>query len=178
MPARGFVVVTGHRKIGANYLTQAEWQRLQQFAKREISKHNPYHVIIGMALGWDMACAKACVSLEVPFTAAVPFVGQEERWPVMQQIKYRDVLRHAAEVVTLYGRPSHAMAYYEYAKMMTTRNHWMVDKLTKMEGDWPGNMVLALWNGQPKGGTYECIKYAESRGVPVRNIWDEWESFV
>jgi hypothetical protein len=34
-----------------------------------------------MARGWDLALAKAAVELGLPLFAAIPFVGQESRWP-------------------------------------------------------------------------------------------------
>jgi uncharacterized phage-like protein YoqJ len=44
------------------------------------------------------------------------------------------------------------------------RNIWMVDRSTA---------VLALWDGS-KGGTANCVKYAEKVSVPVFNVWPGW----
>ena len=41
---------------------------------------------------------------------------------------------------------------------MQKRNIWMVDQ---------SNVVVAVWNGEKSGGTYNCIKYAIEKKKPV-----------
>ena len=41
---------------------------------------------------------------------------------------------------------------------MQKRNIWMVDQ---------SNVVIAVWDGKKSGGTYNCIKYAVGKGLPV-----------
>lgn len=34
-------------------------------------------------------------------------------------------------------------------------------------------IILALFNGE-KGGTFNCVKYAQKRNKLVYNVWDKW----
>ncbi len=109
--------------------------------------------ISGMALGFDQWAANACVGLHIPFTAAVPFVGQEASWPVDAQARYRELLGKAkkVEIVSSGG----------YAALkMQRRNEWMVDRC---------DMLLAVWDGSP-GGTANCIAYARAKKKPITTI--------
>jgi hypothetical protein len=72
---------TGHRpeKLGG-YSDEAR-HRLEQFAVTYLRYYAPDLFISGMAQGWDQACAYACTVLSIPWTAAIPFAGQESMWP-------------------------------------------------------------------------------------------------
>lgn len=149
---------TGHRpdKLGG-YGAESR-DRLVALAHAAIRKYNPARVITGMALGWDMALAHAAYSLDVPYTAAIPFEGQESRWPPLSQQNWRFYVENADSVIHV-SDPGYA------AWKMQRRNEWMVDNATH---------VLALWNGTP-GGTANCVAYAHKVGRPVINIWPSWE---
>jgi uncharacterized phage-like protein YoqJ len=117
----------------------------------------PSKMILGFALGWDTALAHACVRLNIPFIAAIPFVGQEKPWHKEAQETYHLLLSKAIEVVIV------SPGVYHPGKL-SRRNEWMVDRSTA---------VLALWDGS-KGGTANCVKYAEKVSVPVFNVWPGW----
>lgn len=155
------VAATGHRpeKLGG-YSTKIRYS-LGGLATDYLARNRPSEVISGMALGWDMAVAAAAVALDIPFVAAVPFRGQECRWPKEAQDRYRWLLSEAEEVVIitdgeLFGR--------QVAKALQDRNEWMVDRADRM---------IALWDGS-WGGTFNCIRYAEKKDVPVDNLWRQW----
>jgi uncharacterized phage-like protein YoqJ len=131
--------------------------RLQALARAALLREGPDVVISGMALGWDTALAMAALGLGLPLHAYVPFRGQESRWNADDQVLYHWILGCAAEVVVV--SPGGYSAW-----KMQTRNEAMVDA---------SGTVLALWNGQD-GGTANCVRYAERRGVPVRNLWGSW----
>jgi uncharacterized phage-like protein YoqJ len=151
------VCVTGHRsdKLGG-YSVDAQ-KLLFQVAVKVLSVEMPEMVYTGMALGWDQAIARACVKLDIPFVAAVPFKGQELRWNKHAQEIYHMLLKRAKLIQ--YVSPGG----YEPRKMHI-RNEWMVDRSEK---------VLAIWNGS-EGGTHNCVKYAYLKQVPVRNYFSEW----
>ena len=130
------MAVTGHRpeKVGG-YSDEAS-KRLTTFAEEMLKFYKPEAVITGMALGWDQAVAEACRQLNIPFIAAIPFKGQESKWPRESQVHYRELLSCAKEVVEV-CQPGYA------AWKMQRRNEWMVCRATR---------VLALWNGT-SGGT-------------------------
>ena len=148
---------TGHRpdKIGG-YSPEANAHR-NSLALIALARYEPEWVISGMALGWDTALAEAAVEIGVPFTAAVPFEGQESVWPQESRDKYRSLLDKASEVkIVCPGK------YATYK--MQVRNQWLVDNC---------DILLALWDGSP-GGTGNCIKYAEKAGRSMINLWGNW----
>lgn len=151
------LAVTGHRpdKLGG-YSTSLD-ERLKQFSIEEIRSVSPSHVITGMALGFDTAIAEACVVLNVPFTAAIPFRGQESMWPVASRTRYRYLLSKAALIVEVCDPP------YAAWKMMR-RNVWMVDRC---------HSLMALWN-ESDGGTGNCARYAKAMQKPIVNTWQRW----
>jgi uncharacterized phage-like protein YoqJ len=155
--------VTGHRpdKLGG-YHAEA-WTRLCGFAALTVKRFEPDAVVLGMAVGWDMAVASACVALRVPFVAAIPFHGQQRLWPDDKQRLYRLLLTQAERVHVVSNGP------YAVWKMLR-RNEWMVNEVRRNAGEF-----IALWNGEAEGGTYRCVEYARRREVKITNVWEEWK---
>jgi uncharacterized phage-like protein YoqJ len=152
----GTVAATGHRpEFLGGY---QHCHSLEAYAQDAIVFCGAEKLICGMALGWDAAVAVACVRLGVPFIAAVPFVGQERIWPKESQDLYQHLLSRASEVVVV--NPG-GFASWKFI----SRDHWMIDNSQR---------VLALWNGQRHGGTYQCVKYAEKKKHPIHHVWDGW----
>lgn len=154
------VAATGHRpnKLGG-YGPRAEL-RVEEFATVWISEMRPRWMVLGMALGWDTACALACITLGVPFIAAIPFRGQEQRWPDAAQLRYHRLLNAAAEIRVVSPRAT--------IEAMSLRNRWMVDNCEHL---------VALWNGSP-GGTKNCVQYAEVVDRPYSNPWHDFAHAV
>lgn len=147
---------TGHRpaKLGG-YGVEAD---LERFAVRCLRVFAPRWVISGGALGWDQALAWAALEQRIPLALAVPFEGQERRWPETSRERYRELRALATwECVTSPGGYS--------AEKMHARDRWMVDNSTH---------VLALWNGADDGGTATTVRYAQRVGAPVFNVWSFW----
>ena len=136
---------TGHRpeKLGG-YGTHEPLTRL---ATWWLDALQPDTVISGMALGWDQAVAEAATRLGVPWCAAVPFEGQESRWPDASRAQYRRLLARADSVVIV--------------------------SPARCTGATSGWSTGALWDGSD-GGTGACVKYAERVGRIWVNLWDEW----
>jgi uncharacterized phage-like protein YoqJ len=109
-------------------------------------------LITGMALGIDQLAAQAALSLGIKFTAAIPFRGQERRWPKATQEEYAELLSFAHKVIVVSDKPS-IQAFH-------TRNIWMVDH---------ADLVWAWYDGSA-GGTRHCVEYAESKNVAVRRM--------
>lgn len=151
---------TGHRPdklLGYGLPAQ---RKLAIFAGEVLQRERPTLIISGMALGWDMAVAAAALFTGIPYIAAVPFEGQESKWPEEAQANYRFLRSFAIRVVHV-CTPGYA------AWKMQTRNEWMVDN-----GEWG----LALWDGSP-GGTANCVRYANNSNKPVVNVWDDFNRF-
>lgn len=159
------VAGTGHRpdKLGG-YLAQTQ-RALERFALLMLPLVKPSGVISGMAQGWDQALAVACVRLGIPFVAAIPFEGQESRWPRPTQENYRRLLQCASYVHVVNERDAVAEGGVPWA--MQKRNEWMVDNSTKL---------LALWNGDRSGGTFNCIEYARLGRREIVNVWPQWDA--
>jgi uncharacterized phage-like protein YoqJ len=151
------LAVTGHRpeKLGGY-----EWRvfaRLDHLARKELSQRKPSAVISGMALGWDMAIAKAAIDLKIPLVAACPCPQQADSWPQKTREFWRELLGEARTVE--YISPLY------YPGVMNKRNRWMVDRCHE---------VLALYDGSGEGGTFDCMKYARSQHKPRRNVWGQY----
>lgn len=152
------VAGTGHRpnKLGG-YSKQA-FNKLIAIVESWLRVNKPDHVISGMALGWDQALAQAAIYCNIPFTAAIPFKGQELAWPKKSQEYYHFLLSRANTVKII------CEGGYSPNKMQI-RNEWMVDNCDKL---------LAMYDETP-GGTANCIAYANSKGVEIINLYNQYK---
>lgn len=141
------VAFTGHRpnKLGGYKLPNPTYNYVCQQIEKTLLAEKPDEAIIGMALGIDQWAANICHKLGIPFTAAVPFVGQEKAWPESSQKTYHKLLKLSKKVVIV------CEGEYEAIKMQI-RNQWMVNNSDKL---------IAVWDGT-NGGTGNCVKYAKS----------------
>lgn len=147
---------TGHRPCKLGGYGDDVFNRLTALARAHLSERQPSSTISGMALGWDQAFAQASVDLGIPFIAAVPFDGQERRWPKESWPRYRRLLDAATAVEIVSDIPG--------TRALQKRNEWMVDR---------ADGIVALWDGS-WGGTFNCIRYANRVKRPVENLWSKW----
>ena len=112
-----------------------------------LTEIKPTSIISGMADGWDIALAKTSLNLNIPLVAAIPF---------KDHIKYWNILNNP---LTL----SHIVCEggYEVWKLHR-RNEWMADR---------ANLMLAFWDGNEKGGTFNCIEYCKRKNIPWINLY-------
>ena len=155
------IAAAGHRpdKLGG-YSSVVE-NKLHLLAQKYLGETKPDFVISGMALGWDQAVAAAAALAGISFIAAVPFEGQERKWPARSQSIYRSLLAKAARIDIISPGPWTRDAFQR-------RNEWMVDHCDR---------IVALWNGSV-GGTGNCLVYAKFREKPWDNLWDEWSQMA
>lgn len=150
------IAATGHRP---NKLSASE-QQLRDFATDYLANARPDFCVSGMAMGWDLAFAEASLQLEIPLIAAIPFPNQASFWSMEQWLRWNRVLIGAthAQIISKTYSP----------KCFQRRNEWMVDLADE---------VLALWNGQPGGGTWNCLQYIQRmmHKPQVTNLWDRLE---
>jgi uncharacterized phage-like protein YoqJ len=154
------IAATGHRPDKLGGYAPGITNRLCLLAHKHIAIACPAYVISGMALGWDQAVAGAALLAQIPLIAAIPFRGQESKWPAASQQIYRELLATSARVIEV-CEPGYAVW------KMQKRNEWMVDHADHM---------LALWDGSP-GGTGNCIEYANKKQKPIDNLWDEFQFY-
>lgn len=151
---------TGHRphKLGGYH--SAAYDLAKTFAMCVLEVCEPDKVITGMALGWDTAVARACVTLRIPFIAAIPCKGQDSMWQEADRARYRSLLGFAEEQI--YVSPAYT------PECMNKRNRWIVEHSDKM---------LAMYDGSRNGGTRNAVECAKSLSVPVTNVWSSWKVF-
>src|SRR6266404_2788194 len=131
--------LTGHRIItnyGKTYLA----------IQNNLKELGPSCTISGMAVGFDQLAAVICIRLGIPFIAAVPFIGQESKWPEHVQKQYIKILGKAKEIIIVSPGDFDGEKFH-------IRNEYIVDNSEKL---------LAYYNGKPSG-TGHCVKYAEKK---------------
>jgi uncharacterized phage-like protein YoqJ len=155
------ISLTGHRpnKLGGYKLPNPTYIHVCQQIEKTFIEFKPEKIISGMALGVDQWAAHIAYKLKIPFTAAIPFEGQEKAWPASSQNTYHALLKKAAEKVIV------CEGTYQAVKMQV-RNQWMVDRCDKL---------IAVWDGSP-GGTGNCVNYAKSMNREIIYINPRLES--
>lgn len=141
------VAFTGHRpnKLGGYKLPNPTYIHVCKSLDQVLRDLKPEKAISGMALGIDQWAASICAKLGIPFTAAIPFVGQEKIWPEQSKLIYNNLLGKAAEQVIV--------SEGEYSALkMQVRNEYLVNNC---------DLLIGVWDGS-KGGTSNCLDYAKS----------------
>lgn len=161
MPWGQVLAGTGHRpdKLGGYGPSP-----LQAAVRLEIRRRLLYYrlscgilgIYSGMALGFDTWWAEEAVELGVPVVAAVPFIGQEGRWPRKSQAAYRRLLQRCSSVVVLRNTPPRNDR--QAREWMWERDHFMVDNA------WG---TVACYNGDLSGGTFHTVDYARKMKKPL-----------
>lgn len=138
------VSFSGHRpdKLGG-YRPNPLQDKVRAALRDALVRFKPNHAICGMAIGVDQWAAEECIEMDIPFTAAIPFQGQERLWPASSRAYYHVLLKKATRVEIISSGAFSALK-------MQIRNAWMVDH---------SDLLIAVWDGS-RGGTANCIKYA------------------
>lgn len=161
------LAVTGHRPeklFAENCYSVENFELLVEFARTVLAKADErYLVVTGMALGWDLAVAKACHELGVAYDAYVPCPDQSRPWKSSYfQGLHEELLEDARKVV---------LCSEEYSPMaMNERNKAMCHA---------ARGLVALWDGSA-GGTANCVRYWErvhGKGMRIVRVWDLWMDF-
>lgn len=147
------VAITGHRphKLGNDYALTSPLlvtikNTLSDFV--DLNRHDITHLISGMALGIDTLWAELSLEKDIPLIAAVPCPTQADFWIDSSKRRYKKIL---ANPLTTY----HLVSDTYSPAAMQVRNQWMVDNC---------DLLIAVWDGSA-GGTYNCIKYTEAKGL-------------
>lgn len=96
--------VTGHRPkvLGFGYdILGNQYDLLRTKIKEKFTDIKPNKIITGMALGVDQLVAFIAIELDIQFIAAIPFTGQESRWPPSSKKIYNDLLGSAERIVNV-----------------------------------------------------------------------------
>lgn len=140
------VAFSGHRpnKLGGYNLPNPTYVYVCQQIEKKLLELKPDKVISGLALGVDQWAAHIAMKLKIPVLAAIPFEGQEKKWPPRSQRIYHKLLNKCDEKVYI-SPPG-----YTNSKMML-RNKWMVDQC---------DILIVVYDGG-EGGTKNCLEYAQ-----------------
>jgi uncharacterized phage-like protein YoqJ len=160
------VAGTGHRppRLGLTYSTD-DHNLLVGFVRKELAKLEGVNMVLtGGAQGFDQALYAAAWELGIPYTVAVPFVGQEVKWPEDAKRFYQAMLDDAADVVIVCDG---GYAGWKFVQ----RDKWLVDH---------SDVLWALLDDRPeKSGTRHTVEHAVENNKPVTNLWErfvEWSS--
>ena len=116
------------------------------------------HFICGMAQGADFYFCEAAHALRdrrpgVTVEAAVPCEGQADKWPEADRERYAQLLGRC-DFETMVQR------HYDRGCMLR-RDRYMVDH---------ASLLLAVYDGSPRGGAAYTVTYALRRGLDVEVI--------
>ena len=124
-------------------------------AAEEVYRQGTRHFISGMARGCDLYFAEAVLDLRerlpgITLECARPCESQADRWPREERGRYQAILERC-NYETLVQR------HYDRFCMMR-RNRYMADRSSRL---------LAVYNGVPKGGTYQTLLYSISNRLDI-----------
>lgn len=147
---------TGRRpnNLGGYDIPNPTYNKVCKEIKKVLLEQKPDKVISGFALGFDQWYANIAMKLNIPVIAAIPFKGQESKWNEESQRIYNILLNKTQEQVIV---SEGGFATYKMHK----RNEWMVDHC---------DILITAWDNVKSGGTYECIKYAESLNKTIIHL--------
>lgn len=148
------VALTGHRSEDCEYEPTVRRKARQVF--EDFPKITT--VICGMANGFDLWAGEEAIERGLDLWAVRPWAGHKPRKG--DEALYARVLAGASRVVNV-----DESLIYPGVWVYPKRNRWMVDNADR---------VLAYWNGKESGGTYDCVKYAESVGKKARNCYGDF----
>lgn len=152
---------TGHRpyKLPWKYdETDSRCIQLKMTLAEQIMKqleNGVTHFFSGMAEGTDCWAAQAVLDLrikhpEVNLHCILPCDGQADKWTIPAQKQYQSILKQA-DFVEYVSRE-----YYK--NCMLDRNRRLVDS---------ASFLLAVYNGEWRGGTAATVRYAKKLGREI-----------
>ena len=155
---------TGHRPNGFPYRYGIDKQKhnaylraLEEKITLVITVYGITSFISGMAVGVDMDFAEMILKLRdrypVTLECAIPCPNQTLKWSDKEKLRYNGILKRADKITIVEKRYT--------PECMLKRNRYMVDK---------SNVVIAVFNGIEKGGTWYTINYAKSKNKIVELI--------
>ena len=153
--------ITGHRPEGFPFPPEDRESHLQ-YKKRlydavqDLLEQGYRYFITGMADGVDTDFAIAVLFYKkqyenVKLEAALPYPYQQ-RYAKSKTVK--EQILSSCDCVTV-------VSDKYFSGCMQKRNCYMVDQ---------ANVVLAVWNGEKKGGTWNTIAYARQKRKTIRYI--------
>jgi uncharacterized phage-like protein YoqJ len=156
-----FVLITGHRPqklggFGHNPIASRVRQHLRDTLTALQTRISTLHGVTGMALGCDQWFADLCLSLQIRYTAFLPFQGQERLWPMSSQLQYRRLLAQAAAVQCPLLQAA-TLSPHDIRQALLRRNTAMVEQ---------SHAAIAIWDGSPSG-TGDAVRKLDAANIPT-----------
>ena len=136
---------------------------LEKILEEKIINEGYDTFISGGALGFDTVAFLSVKNLKKKYPnikniMAVPFENQHSKWSLKDVNLYNWMKNIADEVVFVdnlenYNRTNANIGMFHKDKLMI-RNEYMVDN---------ADLLIALWDGNNKSGTANCVKYAKNK---------------
>ncbi len=160
------IAFTGHR----NDRITTDRQALSELLEQTIEKYyrrGLRHFLSGMAQGFDLLAAEVVLKArkrhpDIRLTAVVPCPEQTRYFSDEDKFTYKTVLNGCGRVVLIADRYT--------PDCFHRRNDYLTDNAT---------LIVGYWDGMSKGGTYYTVRRAESKRLPVINLFadiraNEW----
>lgn len=151
---------TGHRPESFQFTRDSdEYYDLEQMIWKEICQlieDGCDTFYCGAARGADIMCGEIVLTEkitrypDVKLICAIPFKEQAKGWGIIWKMQYQELLRGADKIVQLCD--GYEPGCYHI------RNRYMVDN---------SDVLLAVYNGEPKGGTAYTVNYARKKGKRI-----------
>lgn len=115
--------------------------------------------LVGGAQGADMMALELVLTArevhpDIMLYAIIPALTQPDRWPRKTQERYHAGLSRCDSVIVI-AKSCNTQTYH-------LRNCALVDSSSHM---------IAIWEGDRRGGTWHTIAYAQKMGVTVETLW-------
>lgn len=154
---------TGHRRVpGKSY---GEWLGVDKTVMdiiRAAYIKGFRDFICGGAIGFDTLAATAVLEVmreyNINLIMAIPFRNQPDKWPTEVQDNYHTILSQADEVVYVDEKFEMPNAGIYASHKMFIRNKYMVNE---------SDAMVACVSDVSTSGSAHCIRYAQSKGVPI-----------
>jgi hypothetical protein len=128
-------------------------------ANQGLKEYEATHLLTSLSPGWELALAEAANELDIPYTVAIPYPGRDQEWKGELRIRYYGLLARAHEVYQVSDGCQE--------NVMLDCHYWMADR---------ADLILALWNYDFFGDTFDVVDYGIKKGIAVTNLWHDWES--
>lgn len=173
---------TGHRpnKLGGYNWNTSKNKTIMKELKHQIihlinsTDEKQFHFYFGGALGIDQMAFSICYDIKyyelhlnqfkIVLEYAIPFLNQDVKWNINDRNRWRQQMDDSDIVTKVDTLEKYKIKGYKeniyYPAKMQKRNQYMVDN---------SDIVIAVWDGS-KGGTYNCVKYAQKLGKRIIQI--------
>ena len=156
---------TGHRPKGFPWFYGLDKKPHKKYLKvlkeilEEKIEQGYGYFIAGGALGADSDFAETVLALkkryrDIQLEIAVPCPNQDLKWTFEDKKRYQKILDKADKVTLVSDH------YTRWC--MHDRNRYMVDH---------SDCVVAIWNGEESGGTYNTICYAQKTNTEIHFLY-------